>query len=105
MELGGLEPPTSWVRCRSAAAQNWVICSAFARTSIAVSAPDNGQCGAIPGNPGTGSVPVPDLAATQRGRASLLPLAITFGIEVDAPGLLTRSMSLRDSVVASLPST
>jgi hypothetical protein len=29
MELGGLEPPTSWVRCKKPARKKWPICRGF----------------------------------------------------------------------------
>ena len=49
MELAGLEPATSWVRCSGAAPQKWRVCSAFAGTPFAVSASDTGRYGTIRG--------------------------------------------------------
>jgi hypothetical protein len=54
MELGGLEPPTSWVRCKKAAWQKWAICRPFRGAPSQVPGADCRGLPAILGVSGTG---------------------------------------------------
>jgi hypothetical protein len=53
MELGRLEPPTSWMRSSQAVRQNEVISRCFVRRTVAIARPDRRRFKAIHADSGT----------------------------------------------------